>query len=97
MGYYTHFELTIHPDATAVNTNCLLRRAGLEPYKNTFSGQVKWYRFSEDMQKVSSDNPEHSFELEGWGEQTGDWWKKVWKGGQQIWSARAELPKWSPA
>lgn len=43
---------------------------------------TKWYEWEEDMKKIVADFPDIKFELEGRGEDRGDWWIAQWYNGE---------------
>ena len=38
------------------------------------SGDLKWYNYEDHMKKLVECFPDYKFEIEGFGEEKGDWW-----------------------
>lgn len=38
------------------------------------SGDLKWYDYEDHMKKLAECFPDYKFEIEGFGEERGDWW-----------------------
>jgi hypothetical protein len=45
---------------------------------------VKWYSYDDDMKVVSQKYPSLTFELEGEGEESGDFWRSWYKNGRSV-------------
>lgn len=58
---------------------------------------VKWYEHEADMRELSSKYPELLLTLSGEGEESGDVWKKYFKGGKcQVAKAKIEIDAFDP-
>jgi hypothetical protein len=58
---------------------------------------MKWYGHSEDMRKLSCEFPTALFTLSGEGEESGDIWRKYYKGGKcQIAQAEIKMADFDP-
>ncbi len=59
---------------------------------------MKWYEHEEHMAAISAAFPKMTFVLEGTGEEHGDIWVKVFKGGSMALSEKAVLtvPQFDP-
>lgn len=85
MGYYTTYALTVKqgdpfliPDFITSN-----KEAAYALQENGYALQEsKWYEHEQDLKKFSKEHPDTLFELSGQGEDSGDIWKKYFKGGK---------------
>ncbi len=71
MGYYSKFSLDVgkHNKDLPMYKAYISAEAG---YHSCFNQEVKWYMFTDDMKKISSENKEVLFELTVIGEDVGD-------------------------
>jgi len=58
---------------------------------DTDNGACSWYDWIEDMVKISRAFPQVIFVVEGWGEETGDWWRAHFVNGKYA-QGKATLP-----
>lgn len=88
MGYYTSHELKVKDpkDYETIKTE-LETLSGYESM--LFDDSCKWYEQNENCLKVSSNNPDITFAIEGDGEESGDQWQRVYKSGAMIREIRA--------
>lgn len=91
MGYYTDYELSIYdgpvdrPDVDVINKwieNSDLGMTVYGIYLDKLVGGIKWYDNEYDVKELSKAFPDIVFLLEGWGEETGDAWRKYFKNGK---------------
>ena len=58
-------------------------------------GEVKWYDWEYDMDKITTEYPDVEFRIEGRGEDRGDWWIALLKGKRkQIRYAAPPIDHW---
>jgi len=107
MGYETHYTLTIHPEGSNL-ADCAFEQLikdseGAECtfsegncYNGSYNGTSTWYEYPTDMATISRKFPRLVFELEGCGDESGDWWRKAWKDGKIIFDVVAVLPEFDP-
>ena len=80
MGYYTIYSLTKikgkDEDFDALNKD--LRELGIDL---DFDCNLKWYDHETDLENLTKKYPDLVVELEGDGEDVGDYWKKRFKNG----------------
>jgi hypothetical protein len=95
MGYVTDFRLKIEGDESTIkkflHSEVLVDSWGvpliedvLEYWNDEYVGSHKWYDYSNDMTKISSQWPELTFILTGYGEEPGDIWQYKYKNGYQT-------------
>lgn len=89
MGYYTRFNLeiqTIDQPNDVCHNDIWLWIKNQNEKSDMFYGLngdgVKWYDHEDAMRKLSTKYPEFLFSLSGEGEETGDIWRKYFKGGK---------------
>lgn len=92
MGYYTNFYLSVEPEQETV-IEYLKTAIKQDPNKTDLEELIldilegnadacKWYPYKEDMCEFSKKFPEHTFLLEGNGEEWDDWWKCYFRKGK---------------
>lgn len=74
MGYYTDYELQIIPDSDVIYDDLL------STYEYAFSNS--WNTAEKDLAEFSKKYPEHTFILEGHGQEFDDVWQKHFTNGQ---------------
>lgn len=95
MGYYTDYELTVHPH---IMTNQVLNAiiefyAGYDP----FIGTATWHECDTHVEQVSQAIPALII-IDGKGEEAGDIWRKAWLNGELVidWKPEITPPEPSP-
>ncbi|HBU90253.1 MAG TPA: hypothetical protein DEB53_03445 [Bacillus pumilus] len=85
MGYYTQYEVEMDKDAELVreyvNEN-FDGNGNLTAVFNGWDDELKWYGHEVDMRAVSRQFPDVLITLTGEGEDSGDMWRKYFKGGK---------------
>jgi hypothetical protein len=94
MGYYTHFDLTMHPEQDTARELEIMRVIASKIYEedpanisgNTaswcLSDHLKWYDHIEHMIEVSKQFPDIAFILDGEGEEYSDIWREYYCNGE---------------
>lgn len=86
MGYYTRYDLKIDGTREEIDrVSEYLYRTEISGYKLLKLSSYepsKWYNHMEDMLDLSKEFPNVLFTLSGDGEDSGDFWKKYFKGGK---------------
>jgi len=82
MGYYTDFQVAVDDASISQELDEILREFSDYSFNNGSAQGVKWYRWKEDMKRVSLKYPLAIFTVEGEGEEAGDLWKAYFLGGQ---------------
>ena len=92
MGYYTRYELQIEsedPSAEGMIWDHIIDEQG-EGFGGRYYGvsrngdadTCKWYEHEDEMKDLSKKFPSALFILSGEGEESGDIWRKYFKGGK---------------
>ena len=94
MGYYTYYDLEMHPAQEKDREN-EIRRAilskiyGCDPegiaedeIEFFLYDELKWYNHNYDMKEISLEYPDIIFVLSGEGEEVGDMWKAYFSNGE---------------
>lgn len=101
MGYYTYHSLTVlkteETEALAIiadlRETCEEAKYALDE-NGSSNESTKWYEHEEHMISFSKKYPNHTFELSGEGEESGDLWKQYYKNGKmQNCNAEITYPK----
>ena len=94
MGYYTNFDLTMHPAQTQEQEREIIRHIislmdYVEPERVSegeiewfLADAMKWYDHEEHMVKISKRYPDVIFVLHGEGEEHGDLWNEYYSNGE---------------
>ncbi|MBQ4817633.1 hypothetical protein IHP72_15365 [Bacillus pumilus] len=85
MGYYTQYEVEMDKDAELVREYVNENFDGngcLTAVFNGWDDELKWYGHEVDMRSVSRQFPDVLITLTGEGEESGDMWRKYFKGGK---------------
>ena len=94
MGYYTNFELTMHPQPAedlevAIIRDILALKYEIDPAEVRLrdvewflSDSLKWYNHEEHMIEISKKYPNIVFVLHGEGEENGDIWNEYYCAGE---------------
>lgn len=94
MGYYTYYDLEMHPAQTEDRWNEIRRAILAEIYECApadvtdaevecfLQDSLKWYNYEADMREISLEYPDIVFVLHGEGEEAGDVWKAYFKNGE---------------
>jgi len=100
MGYYTNFQLDFTPSISDEDRflGDLKEFTGYN-WRNDFElYDVKWYSWINDMTELSKKYPDHLFQLDGQGEESGDIWRAFFKGGKsQVSKARIVFDEFNEA
>lgn len=96
MGYNTRYGLSHDDYVSDIDHAEGVRMAS--GYTYLFDGErVKWYDHEEHMARYSKRYPNVVFVLDGEGEESGDIWRKWFKGGQiQRWKLEVSMPASPP-
>ncbi len=84
MGYYTDYELTFYGH-TETNQEKIYEHVFEDEECTVLSigdSTRKWYCHENDMKILSNKFPDVLFELDGYGEEQGDIWRKYFKNGK---------------
>lgn len=54
--------------------------------------EVRWYDYLQDLDRISAKYPNVLFQLTGWGEETGDYWRTWFRNGRHV-SVDATFPE----
>lgn len=102
MGYYTnHSFIAYHSDMCPIedlNTykrieeilSSFIGKNGAQELMEGYTFEAKWYHHEEEMKKLAAQFPDIIFELEGKGEENGDWWKEFYHG-DKFYRSEAKL------
>ena len=94
MGYYTYYDLEMHPAQTEDRWNEIRRAILAEIYECApadvteaeiecfLQDSLKWYNYDEDMRRISLAYPDITFVLSGEGEEVEDMWKAYYNNGE---------------
>ncbi len=94
MGYYTHFDLIMHPEQDTARELEIMRVIASKIYEedpanisdNTASwclgDELKWYDHHDHMVEVSKQFPDIIFVLYGEGEESDDIWQEYFANGE---------------
>jgi len=100
MGYYTNFQLDFNPNVHDEDQflGDLKEFTGYSWSNGYELYDVKWYSWMKDMTDLSNKYPDHLFQLDGQGEESGDIWRAFFKGGKsQVSKARIVFDKFNEA
>lgn len=100
MGYYTNFQLDFNPNVHDEDQflGDLKEFTGYSWSNDYELYDVKWYNWMNDMTELSKKYPNHLFQLDGQGEESGDIWRAFFKGGKsQVSKARIVFDKFNEA
>lgn len=94
MGYYTSYSFSETPNFTfdeVVKAKSVSE--WVEEILRTEDCGIDgtWYEWKEDMVKLSALFPEHTLDLQGNGDETGDVWWAQFKGGEMVFHKRARM------
>lgn len=96
MGYYTKFSLSVEPFymdqlIPEFRDSCDSARFAMQSNGIANGDGVKWSSHEDDLKKFSKKYPDVLFILSGVGEESGDMWRKYFKGGKvQVAKARID-------
>jgi hypothetical protein len=97
MGYYTDYKLSWNgPGPSRYELIELTQEEDWEKNNQGFGlSETKWYQHEEHMLGISAKYHETLFKLDGEGEESGDVWRKFYKGGVMIkeWRVDATPPE----
>ena len=84
MGYYTDFEVVCSEEVLRV----IIDISGISGYDHDdWDGNrlisAKWYSHDDHLINISKKFPEELISVLGYGEETGDYWKKFYKNGKR--------------
>lgn len=94
MGYYTYYNLEMHPAQTEDRENEIRRAIFSKIYECSpadvtetevrffLEDSLKWYNYDYDMKEISLAYPDITFVLSGEGEEVGDMWKAYYNNGE---------------
>lgn len=78
MGYYTDYEV-VALDGRADWKHALAKIMGYDEPSDLIG--IKWYEHDDDMKTLSLVFPDVTFQLTGYGEETGDIWRAYYRNG----------------
>ena len=91
MGYYTEYNLSIKHNLTMDDNKDIIKHLRKESEEAEYAineegwsrgNESRWYNHNPEMKEFSKKYPYVVFELEGIGEENGDWWKRYYKNGK---------------
>lgn len=91
MGYMTRFTSDTWPRMDDREFEALWLRH-VEDCPITPTAEAKWYGHESDMRQLSADRPDVAFILWGYGEDMGDYWRKIFKNGELVEHVKATFP-----
>lgn len=84
MGYYTYYTITADYGTSELKSE-MKKFEFLDKYdEGSWSGDAKWYDWSDDMTKLSKKFPDILFTIEGRGEDSTDIWGYYYKDGKSY-------------
>lgn len=92
MGYYTQYSISVLP--ADVDVDEVLEKVKAATglcLGEVADGTCKWYEHVADMEAASAAVP-YVFVLDGYGEEAGDVWRKVFANGLLIWEWKFNTP-----
>lgn len=106
MGYYTDFTVEATSKSRAAAEAAASELAEMSGYSADMTGhntfeihEAKWYDWEKHAQMVSKNHPGAIFQIDGFGEESGDIWR-AWAHAGEVYKSEAEMtfpePKWLP-
>lgn len=90
MGYYTKYDLDIIKGGDA-NIDYKKELCDMAEYEHLFDDETKWYEHHDHMKAISNKYPKVLFQLNGSGEEDGDFWRAFYYGGKCLERIQAEV------
>lgn len=94
MGYYTKYDLVVHPEQSIERETEIMRAIAAKVYEVQpaaiaddeacwcFEESLKWYDHTNDMIEISKQFPNITFILDGEGEERSDIWREYYCNGE---------------